>query len=125
MNMNMNKTMASSTVSSTAPFPDGQHLAKRQPAGQLADPDLLQRGLFCADHLGALQASARTLDQQRAQVGVAAAARPQPGVSAAGVLGRHQTQPAMRSSCRPLLNSRAEPTLATIASVLSGPLPMV
>ena len=35
-----------------------QHLAKRQPAGQLADPDLLACGLFCADHLGALQCPA-------------------------------------------------------------------
>jgi hypothetical protein len=44
--------------------------------------------------LGPLQAAARALDQQGAQVGVATTAdRAQARMTAAGVLGRHQSQP--------------------------------
>ena len=71
-----------------------QQFAERHPARQLGDPDLLGRGLSSADHFGALQAAARTLDQQGAQVRVAAAAdRAQSRVPAAGVLSRHQPEP--------------------------------
>ena len=72
---------------------DHQRLAERQPRIERADPALLGRGLIEGAGLGALQAAAGALDQQGAQVGVAAAAdAAQPRMPAAGVLGGYQAQ---------------------------------
>jgi hypothetical protein len=58
-----------------------------------AYPPLFRCGLLGGDGLGPLQAAARPLDQQGAQVRIAMAGDLiQPGMPAAGVLGRYQAQ---------------------------------
>ncbi len=69
-------------------------LAEGRASVECAYPLLLWRGLFDGNRLGALQAAARTLDQQRVQVGIARAAdRAPPHMATAGVLGGHQAEP--------------------------------
>lgn len=87
-----------------------QHLPKRQARMQRLDPALLGRGPVATDGPRALQGAARTLDEQGAQVALAAAGdRAQARHAAAGVLRRRQSQP------------RGElPAVAELAAVADG-----
>jgi hypothetical protein len=85
-----------------------------------AYPPLFRCGLLGGDGLGPLQAAARALDQQGAQVRIAMAGDLiQPGMPAAECwVG---TRPSHADICRPCLNSPALPTVATMVSAVIGP----
>ena len=71
-----------------------QHFTEGHPGGQLADPELFGSSLFRADRFGPLQAAACALDQERAQVHIAATTdRAEPGVAATGMLCGYETEP--------------------------------
>lgn len=64
-----------------------QHFAEGHSGTQMGDPALLGRGLFVRHGAGAQPTAARTLDQQRSQVAVAATGDgTEPVLAAAGVL---------------------------------------
>jgi hypothetical protein len=70
------------------------HLAEQHAPVECAYPKLFGRGLFGSHSLGALQAAARALNQQRAQVGITATADlAQSCMPATGMLRRYQAKP--------------------------------
>jgi hypothetical protein len=77
------------------------YLAERQAPVERAYPPLFRRGLLDGHRLGALQAAMRALDQQRAQVRVAAATDSRACPPLECCVGTGPSHAAMIRGCRP------------------------